>query len=256
MRAINLMSTDAAGPSPRSASTATYVVLGVLAALLIVSSAWAIGDRQVGERRAQLAAVNTEAAAAEARAAATRPLRTYVGLADARVETVKALSAGRFDWGQAMRRLSRVLPADVYLTSMAGTSSGADTGADPAAAAAAPAPLPTFAVDGCTRSQSKVARLMNRLRRVAGVRRVELHSSEKTEERSAGAGACGKGAAGEPQFSMSIFYAAPGGDGAAAAAAAATTATTAPAPAPAAAGAAAPTPTTTPPSGGSEVTAR
>lgn len=232
MRAINLMATDGDGPGPRSAARSTYVVLGVLAALVVVSGAWAISSRQVSERQVQLSTVSAEAAAAEARAQATAPMRTFAEQADARAEAIKSLSATRFDWAQAMRAISRTLPADVWLTSMAGTSSA--TG-EPAADGSA-APLPTFAIDGCTVNQSKVARLMRRLRAVKGVDRVELQASEKATAASEGATACGKGGAGEPQFSMSIFYTAAGGD-AAAAAAAATAA------APGAAGA-----TTTPPS--------
>jgi Tfp pilus assembly protein PilN len=234
VKAVNLMpagggGAKAFGAGPRSSGIGTYVVLGVLAALVLVAGAWSLTARQVDDRRAELARVNAEATAAEARAGASSPYQRFSELAKARQDTVSSLAGTRFDWAHAMREVSRVLPGDVWLTSMAGTSGGTGDAPTPTTSAA---PVPTFALDGCTASQSKVARLMARLRAVDGVRTVELHTSEKADQASTGDTACGPGRAGQPMFSMSILFAAPAAAGAASAAAAAATPTT---PAPAAA---------------------
>ena len=39
-------------------------------------------------------------------------------MAKARVQTVRDLAGSRFDWEQALRDLSRAVPADVTLTSL------------------------------------------------------------------------------------------------------------------------------------------
>ena len=41
-------------------------------------------------------------------------------MAKARVQTVRDLAGSRFDWEQALRDLSRAIPADVTLTSLTG----------------------------------------------------------------------------------------------------------------------------------------
>ena len=43
-------------------------------------------------------------------------------LARDRVETVRTLSVTRFDWAHAMREVGRVVPADVWLTGLSGSS--------------------------------------------------------------------------------------------------------------------------------------
>ena len=50
-------------------------------------------------------------------------------MAETRIQTVKDLASSRFDWEQALRDISRAIPADVTLTSLNGSiSSGAAGG--------------------------------------------------------------------------------------------------------------------------------
>jgi len=137
-----------------------------------------MADKQVGQRQSKLERVTAQAAAAEKRAGASAPYVAFEQLARNRVLTVTTLSATRFDWAHAMHEVSRVLPADVWLTTFSGAS-GASTGAPSPTTSAAPAP--TITIGGCTRSQAKVARLMARLRTIDGVRKISLKSSEKPD---------------------------------------------------------------------------
>lgn len=209
MRAVNLMPGDGGGG--RAASTVetgsiVYVLLGGLAVMVALVGMWALSGRQVTSHEATLQRVSAEATAAEARVAAAAPYEAFAALARDRVATVKSLSATRFDWAHSLRELGRVLPADVWLTSIDG-SSGA-TGAAPAPNASA-APAPTFELVGCTRSQTKVARLLARLRAVDNVRRVTLKASEKPDA-DATAADCPASRASDPTFTIKVAFAAPG----------------------------------------------
>jgi Tfp pilus assembly protein PilN len=190
------------------AGGAVYVLLGALAALVVLASLWAVASRQTGDRRVQLDRANAEATAAEARASAAEPFEAFARLAKDRVDTVSALAATRFDWSGAMHEISRVLPADVWLTELAGASGASGADAQSPSPTTRVAPAPTFKLDGCTRSQAKVALLMARLRSVHGVREVDLSKSQKPE--SKGGETCPANRESDPRFTITIAFEAPG----------------------------------------------
>ena len=208
MNAVNLMPRDRRDrrSTVQASGVAVYVLLAGLAALVVCAALWATANKQAGDREAKLARVTAQAAAAEQRAAFSAAYVEFAGLARDRVQTVKTLSATRFDWAHAMREVGRVLPADVWLTDLNGTS-GAGSKAPTATASAAPAPVITL--QGCTRSQAKVARLLARLRTIDGVRTVTLKSSKKPEAK--GDGNCPANRASDPRFTIAISFAVPGG---------------------------------------------
>jgi Tfp pilus assembly protein PilN len=204
VRAVNLLPADVRVESPRTGGGPAHVLLGALAALVVLASLWAVASKQAGDRRAALDRVDAQAAAAEARAGASQPYEEFARLAKARLETVSALARSRFDWAHAMREISRVLPADVWLTQLGGDS-GAGGGTPSATTSAAPSP--TFKLDGCTRSQARVAQLMVRLRAVDGVRDVELSKSQKPD--GAGDESCPANRSSDPRFTIAISFAGP-----------------------------------------------
>jgi Tfp pilus assembly protein PilN len=206
MRAVNLIPGVADGPRRESTGAAVYVLLGALAALVVLASLWSIANKQAGDRRAALDRATAEAAAAEARVGAAQPYQEFARLAQDRIATIGALAGTRFDWAHAMREISRVLPADVWLTGLSGTS-GSDGSAPSPDTSVAPAP--TFTLDGCTGSQRKVALLLARLRAVDGVRDVDLSSSSKPESR--GDTSCPANKDSNPRFTIAISFIAPAG---------------------------------------------
>ena len=215
MKAVNLMPRDARGvasaSAPGGSGNGVYVLLAGLVALVAIATLWASAGKQAGDRQAKLDRVTAQAAAAERRATAAAPYVEFAQLAENRVSTVTRLSATRFDWAHAMREVSRVLPADVWLTSLTGASGAAGDTPSPTTSAA---PEPTITVMGCTRSQAKVARLMARLRTIDGVRRIALKSSAKPDGK--GEGDCPANRTADPRFTIAIAFAVPGGsDGAA-----------------------------------------
>jgi Tfp pilus assembly protein PilN len=208
VRAVNLMPGEdraARAGRPAGSGGVVYVLLAGLAVMVALAGLWASSSSHVAARRATLAEVVAEARAAEARATRLAPYQAFATLAHARVSTVRWLSATRFDWAHGLHELSRVLPADVWLSSLDG-SSGA-TGEAPSTTASA-APRPTFEFVGCTGSQAKVARLMARLRAADGVRDVRLQTSEKPD--GAGDEDCPANGAGDPAFAIAIAFKAPG----------------------------------------------
>jgi Tfp pilus assembly protein PilN len=206
MKAVNLMPDNVrSGREPAGSGNGVYVLLAGLAALVAIAALWATANKQVGDRTAKLERVTAQAAAAEKRAADAAPYVEFAKLAENRVKTVTKLSTTRFDWAHAMREVSRVVPADVWLTNLAGASGAGGESPSPTTSAA---PAPTITVAGCTRSQAKVARLMARLRTIDGVRKISLKSSEKPE--SAGDENCPANRSSDPRFSIAIAFAVPG----------------------------------------------
>jgi Tfp pilus assembly protein PilN len=207
MNAVNLMPRDRRdGRSTIQASgIGVYVLLAGLAALVVCAAVWATANKQAGDREAKLQRVTAQAAAAEQRASSNGAYVEFERLARTRVQTVQRLSTTRFDWAHAMREIGRVLPADVWLTDLNGTSGGGSS-APTTTASAAPAPVITL--QGCTRSQAKVARLLARLRTIDGVRKVALKSSQKPEAK--GDTGCPANRESDPRFSIAISFAVPG----------------------------------------------
>ena len=208
MRAANLMpGDDRMARSARAVDSGgfVYVLLGGLAGLVALTAVWTMSNKELGDSRAKLDRVNAEAKVAEARVAKAAPYQRFAALARDRVATVTSLSATRFDWSHGLREVSRVLPGDVWLTSINGTSGAKDGAPSPTSNVA---PAPTFELLGCTSDQARVARLMARLRAVDGVRDVALKDSTKPD--GTGGEDCPANRSSNPRFSLSIAFAVPG----------------------------------------------
>jgi Tfp pilus assembly protein PilN len=220
MKAINLLPPDSRG-LPKGGATkvaaapeepagiGAFVLLGALALCVAALAAYVLTTNSVKDRQAQLDAVTVQAETVAQRAAELKPYADFQQMAETRIQTVKDLAASRFDWEQAMRDISRAIPADVTLTSLDGSISS-DAGGTTAVRGAIAAPA--IELKGCTRSQTQVATLLSRLRSVDGVTRVTLTKSAKPEQPvtavPAGAGTalttCGTGR--PPSFELVMFF--------------------------------------------------
>jgi Tfp pilus assembly protein PilN len=224
MRAVNLIPTEQRrGGGGAGAGLGSYILLGVLALVVAMSAAYTLANRSLSDRRAELTSVQAQVQAAEAQADELASYTTFAALRQKRADTVRSLAASRFDWSQALHEVARTIPSNTWLTSLRGTvapgvsvEGGSD---DPLRSAIA---SPALELVGCTTSQGNVAAVISSLRRVDGVERVTLSSSEKVAE-SGGAGASGGGDANGdcrhgnarfPQFSMTLFFATPAAAGA------------------------------------------
>jgi len=213
MKAVNLIPTDAPAARAKTARVGSpagpigvYVVLAVLALAVVMAGAWALTNKQLGDRQSHLATVERDAQAAEAKVSSLKSYTEFAALSKARVETVGGLVDGRFDWAHSLREVARVVPTDVSLTSLVGTvspTSKVEGGGGVTLRAALPVP----AVDliGCAKSQAHVARLLSRLRAIDGVQRVALASSEKSDTASLNDTDCRRTEK-MPQFQLTVFY--------------------------------------------------
>jgi Tfp pilus assembly protein PilN len=223
MKAINLLPPDLRGTpktaAPKAAITpaepggiGAFVVLGALAACVAALAAYVLTTNTVKDRQAQLEAVTAQAQATTQRVNQLKPYADFQAMAETRIQTVKDLSSSRFDWEQALRDISRAVPADVTLRELKGTISGGATGGGGGVRGAIAAPA--IELKGCTAGQKEVATLLARLRNVDGVTRVSLSKSTKPEAATASAaspiagGAEGIGCPGKrpPNFEIVMFF--------------------------------------------------
>jgi Tfp pilus assembly protein PilN len=148
----------------------------------------------------------------------------FVAVKNARVQAVKQLAEGRFDWELMMRELGRVLPADVWLQSAdasdgdgsdstSSTSSSSSSSSTPSSSTTSgDASTATLDLTGCAKSQQEVAVTLVRLRQMAGATDVSLKQSTATktdsssggDSSSSGSGSC---AAGQYAFEANVSLA-------------------------------------------------
>jgi Tfp pilus assembly protein PilN len=220
MRAVNLLPLDLRGNTPASAPSArpqreradgigAYLVLGALALCVAMLAVYVMATNTVKQKQTELAEVTAKADAAAQAAAKLKPYADFEAMASTRIETVRGLAAARFDWEQALRDLSRAMPADVKLQSLTGDMGLPGTsgvGGDPLRGSIQ---APAISLGGCAASQPGVARLMARLRAVDGVTRVSLSKSEKATEAATAGSATGTSACegkNPPTFSVVVFF--------------------------------------------------
>jgi Tfp pilus assembly protein PilN len=223
VRAVNLLPTDLRGASSRataergagpegSGGAGAFVVLGVLAACVAGAAGYVLTENTIKQRTADLSEVTARQQALQQQATQLKPYADYDQMAKARVQTVRDLAGSRFDWEQALRDLSRAVPADVTLTELDGDISNGAGGGGSSLRNALPAPAITL--KGCAPGQTQVARLMARLRDIDGVTRVSLgssaaekvqgQSSAPTEREQRNSQPCGLGA--RPKFEIVMFF--------------------------------------------------
>ena len=144
-------------------------------------------NSSVSSKQKQLAALQARVAAGSGQFGA-------VGAASDRRSTVAGLAGDRLAWDEFLQTLSKVMPEDVWLTNVAGTTAGSAATLAASQAAAAPtttattaAATPpsttsanTFTISGLTYSQPSVARVMRRLAFVPWLADVSLVSSSQT----------------------------------------------------------------------------
>jgi Tfp pilus assembly protein PilN len=170
----------------------SYVVVGILGALLVLVVFYVLTVNGVNSRKDQVARAKAETAQAQTRAGSLSGYGDFSKIKAERVQSVKQLADGRIDWERLTRGLARVLPEQVWLTSTSASAAGTPTvggsGAIAAPSASAPsgadsgAPAgPKVQLVGCAPSHSVVAVTLVRLRELAGAKDVQLNEISKPE---------------------------------------------------------------------------
>jgi Tfp pilus assembly protein PilN len=173
------------GQGDRAAARAgnlSYVVIAALVLGLLGVAAMALTSKSITDKEAQVASLETDLEAAEAKANALRPFAEFRSIQESRASTVASLAQSRFDWKRVMEELALVLPEDVWLTSLTGTVLPEVSVPDEVSIGARDSILgPALEIVGCAPSQDAVAGFVAALEDIDGVTRVGVASSSLPE---------------------------------------------------------------------------
>jgi type IV pilus assembly protein PilM len=184
MRGVNLLPKGAVVKKSRRS---TFVAIGAPVAVAVPLAALTFlylgAHGKVVDQQSQLDAAKAELAALPQPTTPTIDT-AVVGDEAVRATAVANVLGGRLAWEAVFRDMSRVLPANVWLSTLSltapDTSANLADGTVPGSSAAAPGvePVPTaVAIDGFTFTQPDVARLLARLATLPSLKRVTLTSS-------------------------------------------------------------------------------
>jgi len=220
MKAVNLIPADqrrSSGGAGKSGG-AVYVLLGGLAIVVAMVAMLTLTNRSVADKTAEATSLEAQADVATAKVGNLASYQQFNEVVKTRAAGVKTLASTRIDWGRTFEQVSRVVPADVSLTQLVASSAPGQGGGTVSLRSALA--NPAIEIVGCAPSQSRVALLMARLRRLEGVQRVSVAASDKQDSSSGAAssqsdGGSGGSAAGcqtddqVPQFQMVVFFGTP-----------------------------------------------
>jgi Tfp pilus assembly protein PilN len=191
MRPVNLIPPEQrhGSQSPLRTGPLPYLVLGGLVALLVGVALLVVTNNQISERKSEIVTLKREDRLAQKKA---ERLASYVQLAQLRqerTETVSSLADSRFDWERVMRELSKVLPSDVWLTTLNASASpeaavGSSSESSGGSALRGTVAGPALEISGCADSQDGVAGFVTALKEIDGVTRVGVESSALPSEES------------------------------------------------------------------------
>jgi Tfp pilus assembly protein PilN len=189
VRAINLIPPEEqrGGRGPGRGGALSYLVVGVLVAVLAGVTAFVLTNQQISDRKAEVAQLEQEKSMAEARAESLQAFADFNTMQETRTATVSSLAQSRFDWERVVRELSLILPADVWLIGLEGTVSPA-VQLEPSVEVAGRDAVtgPALELIGCTVSQQAVGRFVAAIRDIDGITRVTAAKSELPELSSGG----------------------------------------------------------------------
>ncbi len=188
MRPVNLIPPDERRGDRAAMRTGafSYVLIGGLGVALLAVIALAFTSKQVSDRKSEVAQLESQEAAATAKAQSLQAFTDFRAAQESRSGTVASLAQSRFDWQRVLNELARVIPSDVWLVQLAGTADPTVTVANaPEIQSRDSVPGPALAMQGCAPSQDAVARLIASLQEIDGVTRVGLESSERADDTQA-----------------------------------------------------------------------
>jgi Tfp pilus assembly protein PilN len=192
MRSVNLIPPDEqrGESAPMRTGVFSYVLIAGLALLLLGIVAVALTSKQISDRKAEKASLETELAAETARAQSLAAFTNFKTIQENRTATLTSLAQTRFDWSRVLRELSLILPPDIMLTGITGTVSpevevqDADS-VELRSSVAGPA----LEVIGCAPNQDSTAGFVSSLEDIDGVTRVGLDESSTSDTQTAEAAA-------------------------------------------------------------------
>jgi Tfp pilus assembly protein PilN len=187
MRPVNLIPAEErrGAHGPMRTGPLVYVVVGALVLILAGVTSLVLTNNQITDRKSEIAQLEAEDRAAEAKAKQLAAYTQFRELREQRLETISSLADSRFDWERVMRELSLILPAgQAWLTNLTATASpeaNVDGGSGGSSLRGA-VPGPALELEGCATGQDAVAGFVTALKDVDGVTRVAVQVSELSDQ--------------------------------------------------------------------------
>jgi Tfp pilus assembly protein PilN len=201
MRPVNLIPAEQrrGQNSPLRTGPLAYILIGALVLAFVGVTALVLTNNQISDRESEIARLEAEDAAAEAKANELAAYAQFRAMSEQRVATITSLADSRFDWERVMRELALILPDDVWLVSLNATAtssvSAGGGGGGGAAGLRGGITGPALELNGCAAGQDAVAGFVTALKDIDGVTRVGVQSSElgSKSNKSGGSGSEGGG---------------------------------------------------------------
>ena len=190
MRAVNLLPRDVVSIGPVGLPKAVPIV-GACAVPAVALGLVIVGVRGahsvVAEKTRELAALQVQvqkAAKAHAKATPVRPVVDTAALIQARSARLTALEAAlakEIPWDDTMREIARVVPSDVWFTSMSLVSPSPANPSAPTPTSSTPGATPTtMTLQGEALGEEGVAALLTRLQLVPSLSNVALGTTAQS----------------------------------------------------------------------------
>jgi Tfp pilus assembly protein PilN len=203
MRPVNLIPPEErhGERTPARTGPLAYIIVGVLAAGLLMVSVMVLTSNQISDRESEIASLEAQEASAQQEATSLSSYTQFASLEQARIETVTALAQSRFDWDRVLRELAIVIPVDVQLTELDGkvspdAESASSSSSTSSSSGDSTITGPSLDISGCAASHDAVARFAAALKDIDGVTRVEIQSSARESDTGSSAGATAGAATG------------------------------------------------------------
>jgi Tfp pilus assembly protein PilN len=183
MRAVNLLPREQVVQKREARNPVVLVaMIGGAVVLLALVAGFLLANRSVDRQRQALASARAELAVTPAKkmSAQTQSFRsTVLSQREERSLALASALGDRVAWDRILRRMALVMPDDVWLTSLVGsTPLQSATSTATAATSTTPSVLPPTAtaltMQGYTYSQAGVARLLERLQVLPDLKNVQL----------------------------------------------------------------------------------
>jgi Tfp pilus assembly protein PilN len=190
MRAVNLLprqTVEQKRTGQRPQGVILFAAIGGAAVVLALIGGFLLANRSVDRQRQALSTARAVLATTPAHhvSAQTNAFRqTVLTQREQRSLALAAAIGKRVAWDRILRRMALVLPDDVWLTSLAGTTPltpSVPTTTPTTTPSALPAAATALTLQGYTYSQAGVARLLSRLEVLPDLKNVQLQDSETSQ---------------------------------------------------------------------------
>jgi Tfp pilus assembly protein PilN len=183
MRAVNLLPRQQVEQKRERPNAVVFIAgIGGGAVVLALVAGFLLANRSVDRQRQALSTARAVLATTPAHHVSAQTNAFRSAILSQREQRTLALAAAigkRVSWDRILRRMTLVLPDDVWLTNVIGSVPLTSTPQLPSTAPSAfPAAATALTIEGSTYSQAGVARLLERLQVLPDLQNVQLQNSQ------------------------------------------------------------------------------